>query len=201
MPAGGAPHPRPGNPCGVCWEVLDENEDPLLGHDLGCGSAEQLHWFCSPCITHFHACPLCQRLQPLCRAPPPRETQSDDLTLNTLRTLITQNVWARDAGDRPDVKWLDVLSDEDPATPLHRPPWRTPTWALPVEGANPTIYVPDYEDYNYAPLGSLLPVANLPDSWGRVSTKCLNIWRTTVVTLNARLPFTFGWLVGLRFEV
>ena len=98
MPAGEAPHPRPGNPCGVCWEVLDENGAPPLGHDRGCHSAEQLHWFCSPCIMHFHACPLCPRPHPFCTALPPRKTQSDDLTLHTLRTLIAQNVWARDAG-------------------------------------------------------------------------------------------------------
>ena len=59
MHDGEAPHPLPGNLCGVCWEVLDENGAPLLGHDLGCGCAEQVHWFCSPCNTHFHACPFC----------------------------------------------------------------------------------------------------------------------------------------------
>ena len=122
MPDSEAPHPRPGNPCGVCCEVLNENGALLLGHDLGCGGAEQLHWFCSRCIGHFHACPLCRRLHPLWTAPPPRETKSDDLTLHTMRTLIAQNVWAHDAGDSPDVEWLDVLSDEDPATPLPRPP-------------------------------------------------------------------------------
>ena len=196
MPAGKAPHLRPENPCGVCWEVLDENDAPLLGYDLGCGSAEQLHWFCSPCITHFHACPLCRRTQPLCTAPPPRETQCDNLTLHTLRTLIAQNVWARDTGDSPDVEWLDVLSDEDLATPTPRPPWRAPLWALPVEGADPTMYVPDYEHYGDAPRGSLPPVGNLPDSSGPVSTMNLNNWRTTVVSLTTRLLFTFGWLVG-----
>ena len=180
MPAGEAPHPPPGNPCGVCWEILDEKDAPLLRHDLGCGSTEQQHWFCSPCIAHLHAC----------TAPPPRETQSDDLTLHTLRTLIAQNVWARDTGDSPDVEWLDFPSDEDPATPPPR------TWALPDEGADPTIWVPDYEHYNDAPRGSLPPVTNLPDSWGPISPMNRDTWRTTVITLTTCLPFTFGWLVG-----
>ena len=124
MPGNEAPHPRPGNRCSLCREVLDENG---ASHDLGCSGAEQLHAFCSPCFTHFHACPLCRQPHPLCTAPPPRETQYDDLTLNKLRTLIAQNVWAHDAGVSPDVEWLDVLSDEDPATPPPRPPWRAPT--------------------------------------------------------------------------
>ena len=81
---------------------------------------------------------------PLCTAPPPRETQAEDLTIHTLRTLIQQNVWNNGAGDSPDVEWLDVLTDEDPGTPPARPPWRAPTWAVPVDGADPTIYVPDY---------------------------------------------------------
>ena len=145
MPAGEAPHPRgPGNPCNVCWEIVDDNDAPLLGHDLGCGSAQQLHWFCSPCIAHLHACPLCRRPHPLCTAPPPRETQTDDLTLHTLRTLIAQNVCACDGGDSPDVEWLDVLGEEDPAAPPPRP-LAAPTWALPDEEAGPTIWVPDYE--------------------------------------------------------
>ena len=166
MPAGEAPHPRPGNPCSICWGVLDENGAPILGHDLGCGSAEQLHWFCSQCITHFHACPLCRRLPPLCTAAPPRETQYDDLMLRTLRTLIAQNVWARDTGDSPDVEWFDVLSDDEPAAPPPCPPWHAPTLALQVEGADPTTYVPDYETYDDAPWGSLPPLGSLQDGWG-----------------------------------
>ena len=43
MPEGEAPHPRPGNPCGICIEVNDEDGNPLRGHDLGCGGTEQLH--------------------------------------------------------------------------------------------------------------------------------------------------------------
>ena len=144
MPEGEAPHPQPGNPCGVCWEVNNEGGNPLRGHDLGCGSTEQLHWFCSPCITNLWSCPLCRRLHPLCTAPPPRETQDEDLTLQTLRTLVPQDVWNDGAGGpSPDVEWLDVLTDEDPATPPPRPPWRTPTLALPDPWADPTIYVPD----------------------------------------------------------
>ena len=122
VPDGEAPHPRPGIRCGVCWGVLDENGAPLLGHDFRCGGAEQLHCFCSRCITHFHACPLCRQPHPLCTALPPRETHQDDLTLQTLRTLIAQNVWAHDAGDSPNVGWLDVLSEEDSATKPPRPP-------------------------------------------------------------------------------
>ena len=196
MHAGESPHPRPGNPCRVCWEILDENEAPLLGHDLGCGSAEQLHWFCSPCIAHLHACPLCRQPHPLCTAPPPREIQSDNFTPHTLRTLIAQNVLARDAGDSPDVEWLDVLSDEDPAAPPPCPPWRAPTCALQDEAADPTILAPDYEHPNDAPRGSLPPVGNLPDSWGPIGPMNRDKWRTTVITLTRRLPFTFGWLVG-----
>ena len=129
----------------------NENGAPLRGHDLGCGSTEQLHWFCSPFITNLWSCPLCRQPHPFCTALPPRETQAEDLTLCTLRTLIQQNVWNNGAGDSPDVEWLNVLTDEDPATPLPRPPWRAPTWALPIEGADPTIYVPDYEHYDDAP--------------------------------------------------
>ena len=101
----------------------DENGNPLRGHYLGCGSTEQLHWFCSPCIANFWLCPLCRRPHPLCTAPPPRERQDEDLTLHTLRTLIQQTVWNNGAReDSPDVEWLDVLTDEDPATPPPRPP-------------------------------------------------------------------------------
>ena len=139
----------------------DENGAPLLGHDLGCGGTEQLHWFCSPCITNLWSCPLCRQPHPLCTPLPPRETQAEDLTLHTLRTLIQQNVWNNGAEDSPDVEWLDVLTKEEPVTPPPRPSWRAPTWALPVEEADPTIYVPDYEHNDDAPRGSLPPVGNL----------------------------------------
>ena len=99
-------------------------------------------------------------------------------------------------GGSPDVEWSDVLTDEDPGTPPPRPPWRAPTWPLPAEGADPTIYVPDYEHYDDTPRGSLPPVGNLPDSWGPVTPINLYNYRTTVVTLTTRLPFAFGWLVG-----
>ena len=123
MPEGEALHPRPGNPCGVCMEVNDDDGNPLRGHDLGCGGTEQLHWFCSPCIANLWSCPLCRRPHRLCTAPPPRETQDEDLTLQTLRTLIRQTVWNDGAGEgSPDVEWLDVLTDEDPATAPPRPP-------------------------------------------------------------------------------
>ena len=175
----------------------DENGNPLRGRDLGCGSTEQLHWFCSPCIANFWSSPLCRRPHPLCTAPPPRETQDEDLTLHTLRTLIQQNVPNNGAReDSPDVEWVDVLTDEDPATRPPRPPWRAPTWALPDPGADPRIYVPDSEHYNDAPRGSLTPISNLPDSWGPVNPTNRNNYRTTVVTLTTRLPFAFGWLVG-----
>ena len=146
-------------------EVIDEDGNPLRGPDLGCGGTEQLHWFCSPCIANLWSCPLCRRPHRLCTAPPPRETQDKDLTLQTLRTLIRQNVWKDGAReDSPDVKWLNVLTDKDPATPAPRPPWRAPTWALPDPGADPTIYVPDHEHYDDAPRGSLPPIGNLPHS-------------------------------------
>ena len=112
----------PTHPSGVCWEVNDKNGAPLLGQDLGCGGTEQLHWFCSWCITNFWSCPLCRRPHPLCTTLPLRKTQAEDLTLHTLRTLIQQIVWNNGAGDSPDVEWLDVLTDEDLATPPPRPP-------------------------------------------------------------------------------
>ena len=143
------------------------------------------------------SCPLCRRPHRLCTALPPRETQDEDLTLQTLRTLIRQNVWNDGAReDSPDVEWLDVLTDEDPATPAPRPPWRAPTWALPDPDADPTVYVPDHEDYNDAPRGSLPPIGNLPGSWGYVSPGNQNNYRNIVVTLTTRLPIAFGWLVG-----
>ena len=128
MPEGQAPHPRPGNSCGVCMEVKDEDGNLLCGHDLGCGGTEQLQWFCSQCIPNLWSCPLCRRPHRLCTALPPRETQDEDLTLQTLRTLVRQNVWNDGAKeDSPDVEWLDVVTDENPATPPPRPPWRAPT--------------------------------------------------------------------------
>ena len=197
MPEGEAPHPQPGKPCGVCMEVNDEDGNPLRGHDLGCGGTEQLHSFCSLCIANLWSCPLCRRPHRLCTAQPPRETQDEDLTLQTLRTLIRQNVWNDGARkDSPDVEWLDILTDEDPATPTPRPPWRAPTWALPDPGADSTIYLPDYEHYDDAPWGSLPPIGNLPDSWGPVTAMNHNNYRTIVVTLTTRLPIAFGWLVG-----
>ena len=100
----------------------DEDGNPLREHDLGCGGTEQLHWFCSPCVTNLWSCPLCRRPHPLCTAPPPREMQEEDLTLQALRTLIRQNVWNDGAGgDSCDVEWLDVLTDEDLTTPPLRP--------------------------------------------------------------------------------
>ena len=77
------PGPRPGNPCGVCMEVNDEDGNPLRGHDLGCGGTEQLHWFCSPCIANSWSCPLCWRPHRLCTALPPRETQARFTSLTT----------------------------------------------------------------------------------------------------------------------
>ena len=103
--------------------------------------------------------------------------------------------WRRGGGGSPDVEWLDVVTDEDLATPPPGPPWSAPTWALPPEGADPTVYVPDYEHYDDAPRGSLPPVDNLPDSWGPVTPMNLNKYGTTVVTLTTRLLFAFGWLV------
>ena len=197
MPEGEAPHPRPGNQCGVCMEVNEDDGNPLRGHDLGCGGTEQLHWFCSPCIANLWSCPLCWRPHRLCTAPPPRETQGEDLTLQTLWTLIRQNVWEDGAReDSPDVEWLDVLTDEDPATPPPRPPWRAPTWALPDPDADPTVYVPDHEDYNDAQRGSLPPIGNLPHSRGYLSPTNQNNYRNIVVTLTTRLLIACGWLVG-----
>ena len=167
---GEAPHPRgPGNPCNLCREIVGEDDAPLRGHDLGCSSAKTLHWFCSRCIAHLHACLLCRRAHPLCTAPPSRETQTNDLTLHSLRGLIAQNVWAppdAEGGNSPDVTWLDVLGEEDPVAPPHRPPWCAPTWTLPAGEEDPTIWVPDYQHYGGVPRGSLPPVGSLPESCG-----------------------------------
>ena len=175
----------------------DEDGNPLRGYDLGCGGTEQLHWFCSPCITNLWSCPLCRRLHSLCTPLPPRETQDEDLTLQTLGTLVRRNVWNDGTGgDSPGVEWLDVLIDEDLATPAPRSPWRAPTGALPDPGADLTIYVPDYEHYDHTPRGSLPPIGNLSDNWGPVTPMNHNNYRTIVVTLTTRLPITFAWLVG-----
>ena len=63
-------------------------------------------------------------------------------------------------------------------------------------GAHQPGRVPDHEDYNDAPSGSLPPIGNLPDSWGYVSPTNLNHYRNIVVTLTTRLPIAFSWLVG-----
>ena len=75
-----------------------------------------------------------------------------------------------------------------------RPPWRAPTCALPDPGADPTIYVANYEHYDDAPRGSLPPIGYLPDSWGPVTPMNHNNYRTIVVTLTTRL--SIAWLVG-----
>ena len=95
-------------------------------------------------------------------------------------------------GGSPGVEWMDVLTDEDPTTPPPRPPWHTPSRALPDPGADPTIYVPDNDHYDDVPQGSLPPIGNLADSWGPVSPMNLKNYRTTVVSLTYLLPFAFG---------
>ena len=187
-----------GNPCGVCKEVNDEDGNLLCGHDLSCGRTEQLHWFGSPCIANLWSCPLSQRPHRLCTALPPHETQDRELTLQTMRTLIRQNVWTDGAReDSPDVQWLDVLTDEDPVTPPPRPPWRAPTWALPDPEPDPTIYVSDHEHYDNAPRGSLPAHGNPPDSRGYVTPTNLNNHRTIVVTLTTSRSPLAGWW-GMR---
>ena len=98
--------------------------------------------------------------------------------------------------ESPDVQWLDVLTEVDPATSPPRPPWRAPTWALRDPGAHPTIYVPDYEHYDDVPRGSQPPIGNLPDSWGPVTPVNHHNYRIIIVTLTSRLPIAFRWLVG-----
>ena len=82
------------------------------------------------------------------------------------------------------------------AAPPPRPPWRAPTWALQDGEEDPTIWVPDHEHYYGVPRGSLTPVGNLLDSWVPIGPMNHDNWRTTVLTLTTRLPFTLGWLVG-----
>ena len=106
-------------------------------------------------------------MHPLCTALPPRETLTNVLTLNTLRRLITENGWAPsdvDGGDSPDVTWLDVCGEEDPAAPPPRAPWCAPMLTLPDGEEDPTIWAPDHEHYGGVPPGSLPPVGNLQDS-------------------------------------
>ena len=75
-------------------------------------------------------------------------------------------------------------------------PWRARTWALQDPDADPTVYVPDHEDYNDAPRGSLTLIGNLPHSLGYVSPTNQNNYRNIIVTLTTRLSITFGWPVG-----
>ena len=56
--------------------------------------------------------------------------------------------------------------------------------------------MPDYEPYGGVPRGSLPPVGNMLDSWGPIGPMSRDNWRTSILTLTTRLPFTFGWLVG-----
>ena len=62
-------------------------------------------------------------------------------------------------------------------------------------GGAPHNLRPRQQPYDDAPRGSLPPIGNLPDSWGPVTPMNFNNYRTTVVSLNTRLPFAFGWLV------
>ena len=88
MTTGEAPHlDGQGEPCKVCFRP------GLLGHDLGCGSTETRHWFCSRCVVKLHQCPICRQQHPLFTGLPPRETQEEDLSKTTIRMLATQNVW------------------------------------------------------------------------------------------------------------
>ena len=67
---------------------------------------------------------------------------------------------------------------------------------LPDPGADPTIDVPDYVDYDNAPQGRLPLISNLLDSWGTVTPMNHNNYRTIVITISTRLRFAFSWLVG-----
>ena len=61
---------------------------------------------------------------------------------------------------------------------------------------DPTVWVPDHEQYGGVPRGSVPPVGNLPDGWGPIGPMNHESWRITVLTLTTRLPATFDWLVG-----
>ena len=78
-------------------------------------------------------------------------------------------------GEGPDVEGLDVLTDEELATPPPRPPWRAPTWALPDPGADPAIYGPASEHYNSQRRGNTSNNAHWPKG---ATTRPRGHWRT-----------------------
>ena len=102
----------------MCYEA------ELLRNYLGCGCSAGRHCFCSQCVVKLHLCSLCRQRHPLCASPPPRETQDEDLSMETIRMLATMNVSAPHdhigGGDSPDVEWLETL--KSPTPPLARAP-------------------------------------------------------------------------------
>ena len=196
MPEGEAPHRRPGNQCGVCWEVNKENGAALRGHDLGCGGTEQLHWLCSPCITNLGSCPLCRRAHPLCTAPPRRETQAEGLTLHTLHTLIQQNVWNNGPeGTAPMLSgWTS--SRTRGRRHCHPAPHGAHQHGSASRGRGPHDLRPRLRTLRRRATGKSTPRWESAGQWGPVPPMNLNNYRTNVFTLTTRLPFAFGWLVG-----
>ena len=117
----------------------DENGNPIRGHDLGCAGTEQLHWFCSPCIANLWSCPIFPATAlTLHSSAAARNASQKTHAPHTAHPDPAKRRNNGAGGDTPDVEWLDVLTDEAPTTPPPHPPWRAPTWALPVEGADPT---------------------------------------------------------------
>ena len=114
----------------------------------------------------------------------------------TIRMLATQNVWAPDdhigGGDSPDVEWLETL--QSPTPPPDRPPWRPAFWQV-LAGDSSTNWAPDHKPYNTVPRGSLPLPGELPSTWDP-NPMIIKNYRAVTVTISARLPFPFRWLVG-----
>ena len=165
------------------------------GHDLGCGSTETRHRFCSQCVAQLHQCPICRQRHPLCARRPPRETQDEDLTLATIRMLATQHIWGPHdhigGGDSPDVEWLETL--EVPTPPPARCPFQPARWQVPA-GENPTNQAPNHEPYDRVLQGSLPLPGELRSIWDWTTMNVEN-YRAVTVALSIRLPFAFGWLL------
>ena len=177
--------------CNVCLK----SDRP--GLDLGCGSDETRHWFCSQCVVRLRACPLCGRRHPLCTGLPPRENQDEDLSMETVWRMAAKNIWASQphisGGDSPDVEWLEVL--ENLVEPPGRAPWRAARWRLPQGVENPANWVPDRDPHDTVPQGSLPQLSELPTNLD-VTRMNIESYRAVTLALTTRIFFAFSSLVG-----